>query len=1059
MIRTLQRRSQPLKFLAVAATASAFMSQPLALASNLVWNGTTGNFIGPQAWAYDNGGVLGSVDNPFTHAGPGLGGENGGENIVLIGNGGEVTLNTANQGPFSDNSLYELRVGTGAAEANFTAIGGADLRGDGTLTVENVDLVLFDTDGGTADTGRLILGGASGITGTMNWNSTGTLKANGHLRIGQAGTGVLNQNGGLIQSGTTTGTGKEMTVGNSGGNGTLNLNTGTMELGSSDDGAGLPLRQTLQIGQNGGTTGVFNLGDGIGATGSAKFETWSTVNIGPNSGNGVLNIKSDGLFRVNYAAGLSLSSPLNVGPGGGTDGVINQEGGVLDIDGLLQMGVNTGNAAYNLTGSTGAVNVRALSASANTAFTFNMDAGGATKIVVEGNTNTAGDVAAGNSIGLSNTVLNINGLSNWNTSSSIVLFEQLDTTATLSGTFGNVIQGQIVGQNATSQNFYLNLYGGDGNDIVLQSTLPSSSTDGLVWNAGIANFGAGWASGNGSFGVAANGVNPFTGLQNLYLGKNGSATYDGTTNDADGTAVKNIYVGTNRAAAIVSGVNGNGTLTVNGSENLTVDDAAGTTITGQAFIGEAGFTGVVNWNSSGTFDVQGQLRVGISGGNGTVTQTAGVVQAGTTGGGGKYISVGEGVGSTGVYNLNGGSMLPDGLGAGGTLRQLRIGVDSGTGTFNVGDDVGAAESAILQSEDDVILGGVGGTAHLNVKSDGLLDLKTGGAPLIVGNGGSAIATQEGGRVAVEAWTAIGQGADSVAEYHLKSGVMNVGTLGSDAFRIGAAGGNGKFSISGDAAFTAGANMLIGQSNNSGAVGELELIGSNASFQIQRLDNHAGNDEAIRWVADANGVTPLIVNQGGSNRTQLQNATEFGANTGSGFSIMGDGIALSLDLSAIVGSQTLTLIDNLTGPANKVLGMFEDGTTGNLYGEGEQIFNTGYNGTVTISYLGTGSSTPGNDVVLNLVAGSAGNADFNGDGSVDGNDFLAWQRGFGATVGGTLAQGDANGDGAINGADLTIWKNQFGVPATATVESVPEPGTLGLAFAATGVVVAAARRRR
>src|SRR5690606_34825631 len=80
-----------------------------------------------------------------------------------------------------------------------------------------------------------------------------------------------------------------------------------------------------------------------------------------------------------------------------------------------------------------------------------------------------------------------------------------------------------------------------------------------------------------------------------------------------------------------------------------------------------------------------------------------------------------------------------------------------------------------------------------------------------------------------------------------------------------------------------------------------------------------------------------------------------------------------------------------------------------------------------------------------------NADFNNDGTVDGNDFLAWQRNSGAASGATLAQGDANGDGAVNAADLHIWKAKFGGAAAPATAAVPEPATLGLAlFAACAI---------
>lgn len=74
-------------------------------------------------------------------------------------------------------------------------------------------------------------------------------------------------------------------------------------------------------------------------------------------------------------------------------------------------------------------------------------------------------------------------------------------------------------------------------------------------------------------------------------------------------------------------------------------------------------------------------------------------------------------------------------------------------------------------------------------------------------------------------------------------------------------------------------------------------------------------------------------------------------------------------------------------------------------------------------------------VLSDVA--ADNADFDGNGLVDGADFLIWQRGAGSAGG--PAQGDANGDGNVNATDLSVWKTQFGAGAAAgAIGAVPEP---------------------
>ncbi len=52
------------------------------------------------------------------------------------------------------------------------------------------------------------------------------------------------------------------------------------------------------------------------------------------------------------------------------------------------------------------------------------------------------------------------------------------------------------------------------------------------------------------------------------------------------------------------------------------------------------------------------------------------------------------------------------------------------------------------------------------------------------------------------------------------------------------------------------------------------------------------------------------------------------------------------------------------------------------------------------------------------------ADFDGDGDIDGQDFLAWQRGYG-TPNAMKSDGDANGDGNVDGTDYGIWQSNYG----------------------------------
>jgi hypothetical protein len=61
----------------------------------------------------------------------------------------------------------------------------------------------------------------------------------------------------------------------------------------------------------------------------------------------------------------------------------------------------------------------------------------------------------------------------------------------------------------------------------------------------------------------------------------------------------------------------------------------------------------------------------------------------------------------------------------------------------------------------------------------------------------------------------------------------------------------------------------------------------------------------------------------------------------------------------------------------------------------------------------------------FVAGTVSEGDFDANGLVDGDDFLAWQRGLGLTGEMNPANGDANADMTVDGADLSIWKTNFG----------------------------------
>lgn len=144
------------------------------------------------------------------------------------------------------------------------------------------------------------------------------------------------------------------------------------------------------------------------------------------------------------------------------------------------------------------------------------------------------------------------------------------------------------------------------------------------------------------------------------------------------------------------------------------------------------------------------------------------------------------------------------------------------------------------------------------------------------------------------------------------------------------------------------------------------------------------------------------------------------------SVVGDGLTFSMNGTAVAGTKyvrPIVLFDNVLTTAP---------TQGNLF-----VF----------------------DASLSEVDPTAvENADFDGDGDVDGRDFLIWQRGFG--MGTSLSQGDANDDSVVDEADLLIWQAQYGMPIgplVSNVTTVPEPSALLLTAGIFGGTVATRRR--
>lgn len=197
----------------------------------------------------------------------------------------------------------------------------------------------------------------AGSTGTVNIGGAAVVDSSEDFHFGSSGTGVVNLDGGSL----TTNTGWVTIGDNAGGNGTLNINAGTMKA-----------QEFLLGGVNGssGGTGTLNV------TGTGVLNANLRVALGESaggfgffnaSGNSVSNIKDSisvgrngfGLATISNNASVIITNTLNVGHFGNSQGYVKQTGGAVTSagGGDWRIGGTDGAAGasvgiYDLTGGT-----------------------------------------------------------------------------------------------------------------------------------------------------------------------------------------------------------------------------------------------------------------------------------------------------------------------------------------------------------------------------------------------------------------------------------------------------------------------------------------------------------------------------------------------------------------------------------------------------------------------------------------------------------------------------------------------------------------------------------
>jgi hypothetical protein len=143
--------------------------------------------------------------------------------------------------------------------------------------------------------------------------------------------------------------------------------------------------------------------------------------------------------------------------------------------------------------------------------------------------------------------------------------------------------------------------------------------------------------------------------------------------------------------------------------------------------------------------------------------------------------------------------------------------------------------------------------------------------------------------------------------------------------------------------------------------------------------------------------------------------------------------------------------------------------------GDELFELIASDAADIEFFGRTVGISGGDAIVGARTNEAGGrtglaylfavpgpllGDANGDGKVDGYDYLVWAGNYGDNPAddppGSPGNGDYNDDGVVDGHDYLVWASNYGQGPNDGV-AVPEPGACGLVIM--GTVMLLSRRRK
>jgi autotransporter-associated beta strand protein len=236
---------------------------------------------------------------------------------------------------------------------------------------------------------------------------------------------------------------------------------------------------------------------------------------------------------------------------------------------------------------------------------------------------------------------------------------------------------------------------------------------------------------------------------------------------------------------------------------------------------------------------------------------------------------------------------------------------------------------------------------------------------------------------------------------------------------------------------ANATGTIANGAGSGTSGRFELGGANRELNV--ANGGADVDLSISVPVTNGGLT-----KAGAGTLALSGNNTYAGDTivkAGALRLTGANLANAADLYLTTGS--LLDLTFATGAPDVIDSLFVDGVpqqagVWGAVGSGAQFTSPLITGTGTLQ-------------VTTFVAPLAG--DFNGNGTVESSDLVAWQNGYGMPNGASAPNGDGDADGDVDGSDFLVWQRNLGATTlaanVAAAASVPEPRAALLMLTAVG----------